>query len=211
MRPVIKKQWIFMCRVLLPLDDWPCFSNFMELWLLGIWYHLTLLNLDPPKYILSIKFQASGHTNPPVLLQLNYLYSTSIWLTQSTQHPVVSTPPPLVWIIMSWWTKNITPTHHLMVLDPCDSRINTSSQVLGRYLRRWIILFLSYLSVSLTIVVRKFIPVSISGHACFLKNRSLSMMVWKICASYSLIFCVVLFTSNKWLAAGVTVLPFPPP
>ena len=80
-----------------------------------------------------------------------------------------------------------------MVLDPYDSRINTISQVLGRYLRMRTSFFLSYLSGSLTIVVMNVIPVSILVRAFFSKTgawpwwygKYVHLILWDFVSSWS--------------------------
>ena len=93
-----------------------------------------------------------------------------------------------MWLLISWWTVNAAPTHHLIVPDISDSRSNTSLWVICSYFSKWLSFFLLSSSSSLILFFRNATPVSILVHAHLLRNRRLAMMVWKICASSSLIF-----------------------
>ena len=103
------------------------------------------------------------------------------------------------------WTAKSASTHHLIIPDPSNYMVRTSSGVLWRYFRMFPNFFLKSFSGSFTLVVRNATPVIKLGQACLIKNSILATSVWNVCVSSSLWYISVLFTSNKWLAAGVGV------
>ena len=79
----------------------------------------------------------------------------------------------------------------MIALDLSNSRVKTSCRVPWRYFRTQISLFLLSLLISLTLVMRNLVPVIILVCSFLLNNRSKTMRVWKVCASYLLVFLAV--------------------
>ena len=124
----------------------------------------------PPGNITSIIFGASGIPLPPALLQLSSLCSVFLFEADyRAPRPIFVIPP--MWL-MSWCTANTASTHHFTVPVPSDSKVSTRSLLpLIYFSMRNNFLSLSS-SGSLTRVVMKATPVSISGRTRLHRKRN---------------------------------------
>ena len=115
---------------------------------------------------------------------------------------------PLVRLFMLWWTANAASAHHFTVPVPSDSKAITRFLMPLIHFRILTSFLSSYLSVSITRVVRNATPIRMLGHTLLHKKIRFATIVCKACEIFFISLHAVSFTSKKWFAAGVIASPY---
>ena len=120
--------------------------------------------------------------------------------------PRLMVPP--VWPWQSLCTPYDASIHHLMIMVPSASSVSGNHVFALRYLMVWCNFLQSSLSGSRTRVHIKDIDVWISGLTLLDRYGSLDTRLRNRLPSSLLIFSLYFYTSNRWLASGVSARPW---